>query len=610
MATIASNVIQFTPRATEPEAIFNEYIEGAKTLPIIAKSQIVWNDQKWNLKGLAKPERPTIKPTVRFPDLSPKFLEFIKAYVAWNVYNDFGQNKQIFKYSAPVRNAKYVQAAMEQHGINHPCDLNPDVLDHAVSLITGREISAEQNRGKIGWFIDVLIEHEMQNDPYEWTPLKQTVSTEKNKSRIRDETSHKSMTADELDAVTEFFNKAATPQQKLVSSVLTLLCCAPMRIQELLEIPRDADIYLNPGDGYQCGLRWFPKKGGMAQIKYIPESMKPVAKKALKCIKAVTKEAHQIALQYENMDVAPCKAVAKQFLFFPYINKEETTRISEALFIQNCTEKGYMTDKVTGFTKPLHYHQVLRCISHSHDLKFNMFAELGITLKDGSTPDINTHKPRHYLNTIANKSSVPQKDIALWSGRKLATQNEVYDHETPEELITRIKKGLGHDKQTRLPTIVDSNEFDVSKVKEACHTTPAGYCLQSLRQNPCELYGSCLNCRELVCVKGANQKLEHIKKQLEINEQLLVKAKQKIAEGKRINPRWIETYNTTITRLTQLVEILQDDSVEDGSLIRMADVPKLIQYNKLEGSLSYMELVANKNLDAKKLSKMKKIEDA
>jgi len=450
----------------------------------------------------------------------------------------------------------------------------------------------------------------MQNDPYEWTPLKQTVSTEKNKSRIRDETSHKSMTADELDAVTEFFNKAATPQQKLVSSVLTLLCCAPMRIQELLEIPRDADIYLNPGDGYQCGLRWFPKKGGMAQIKYIPESMKPVAKKALKCIKAVTKEAHQIALQYENMDVAPCKAVAKQFLFFPYINKEETTRISEALFIQNCTEKGYMTDKVTGFTKPLHYHQVLRCISHSHDLKFNMFAELGITLKDGSTPDINTHKPRHYLNTIANKSSVPQKDIALWSGRKLATQNEVYDHETPEELITRIKKGLGHDKQTRLPTIVDSNEFDVSKVKEACHTTPAGYCLQSLRQNPCELYGSCLNCRELVCVKGANQKLEHIKKQLEINEQLLVKAKQKIAEGKRINPRWIETYNTTITRLTQLVEILQDDSVEDGSLIRMADVPKLIQYNKLEGSLSYMELVANKNLDAKKLSKMKKIEDA
>ena len=610
MATIASNVIQFTPRATEPEAIFNEYIEGAKTLPIIAKSQIVWNDQKWNLKGLAKPERPTIKPTVRFPDLSPKFLEFIKAYVAWNVYNDFGQNKQIFKYSAPVRNAKYVQAAMEQHGINHPCDLNPDVLDHAVSLITGREISAEQNRVKIGWFIDVLIEHEMQNDPYEWTPPKQTVRCEKNKSRIRDETSHKSMTADELDAVTEFFNKAATPQQKLVSSVLTLLCCAPMRIQELLEIPRDVDIYLNPGDGYQCGLRWFPKKGGMAQIKYVPDAMKPVAKKALKRIKAVTKEAHQIALKYENMDVAPCKAVAEQFLFFPYINEEETTRISEALFIQNCTEKGNITDKVMGFIKPLHYHQVLRCISHSHDLEFNMFAELGITLKDGSTPDINTHKPRHYLNTIANKSSVPQKDIALWSGRKLATQNEVYDHETPEELITRIKKGLGHDKQTRLPTIVDSNEFDVSKVKEACHTTPAGYCLQSLRQNPCEMYGACLKCRELVCVKGANQKLEHIKKQLEINEQLLVKAKQKIAEGKRINPRWIETYNTTITRLSQLVEILQDESVEDGSLIRMADVPKLIQYNKLEGSLNYMELVANKNLDAQKLSKMKKIEDA
>ena len=610
MVTIASNVIQFTPRATEPEAIFNEYVAGAKILPIIEESEIVWNDQKWNLEGLSKPERPSQKPTVRFPDLSPKLLEFMKAYVAWNLYNDFGQNKQILKYSAPVRNAKYVQMAMDQHGINHPCDLNPDVLDYAVSLVTGSGTSAEQNRSKIGWFINVLIEHEMQNDPYEWTPPKQAVSKERNKSRIRDETSHKNMTADELDAVTEFFNKAATPQQKLVSSILALLCCAPMRVQELLEISRDADVYLNPGDGYQCGLRWFPKKGGMPQIKYIPEAMKPVAEEALKRIKAVTKEAHQIALQYEEMDEAPSKAVAKQFPFFPYLNEENTTLISEALFVQNCFESGVMTDEVTGFVKPIPYNQILRCVTHSHDLKFNMFVELGITLKDGSTPDINTHKPRHYLNTIAQKSSVPQKDIALWSGRRLATQNETYDHETPDELVARMKKRLGYDKPTRLPSIVHSDEFDVSNVKEACHTTPAGYCLQSLRQNPCELYGSCLNCRELVCVKGATQKLEHIKKQLEINEQLLAKAEQKIAEGKNVNPRWIENYNTTIARLSQLVEILQDDSVEDGSLIRMADVPNLIQYNKIEGSLSYMEWEANKNLDSKQLSSMKKIEAA
>ena len=604
MATIASNVIQFTPRATEPEAIFNEYVEGAKTLPIIDESKIVWINPKWDLEGLAKPERPTAKPTVKFPDLSPKFLEFMKAYVAWNLYNDFGQNKQILKYSAPVRNAKYVQAAMDEHGINHPCDLNPDVLDYAVSLVTGSGTSAEQNRTKIGWFINVLIEHEMQNDPYEWTPPKQAVRTDRQKSRIRDETSHKNMTADELDAVTEFFNIAATPQQKLVSSILALLCCAPMRVQELLEISRDADVYLNPGDGYQCGLRWFPKKGGTPQIKYIPEAMKPVVEEALKRIKAVTKEAHHIALKYGEMDEAPSKAVAKQFPFFPYINEEETTHISEALFVQNCFESGSMTDEVTGFIKPFDYHVVTRCIGDAFDYKYNMFAQLGITLKDGSTPNLNTHKPRHYLNTIANKSSVPQKDIALWSGRKLATQNEVYDHETPDELIARIKSRLGHDKQTRLPTIVHSSEFDVSNVKEAAHTTPAGYCLQSLKQNPCEMYGSCLNCRELVCVKGANQKAEHIKKQLEINEQLLVKAEQRIAEGKRVNPRWIENYKTTIARLSQLVEILQDDSVEDGSLIRMADVPNLIQYNKIGDELDYLERKTAKALGKDKTPKL------
>ena len=604
MVTIASNVIQFTPRATEPEAIFNEYVEGAKTLPIIEESNIVWSADKWDLEGLAKPDRPTTKPAVKFPELSPKFLEFMKAYVAWNLYNDFGQNKQFLKYQAPVRNAKYVQMAMDEHGINHPCDLNPDVLDYAASLVTGSKTGAEQNRTKIGWFIDVLIEYEMQNDPYDWTPPKQTVRAEKTKSRIRDETSHKNMTADELDAVTEFFNIAATPQQKLVSSILALLCCAPMRVQELLEISRDADVFLNPGDGYQCGLRWFPKKGGMPQIKYIPEAMKPVAEEALKRIKAVTKEAHQIALQYENMVEAPSKAVARQFPFFPYFNEEQTTLISDALFVQNCSDKGSVTDEVTGFIKAINYHQIARFITHQHDMKFNMFAELGITLKDGSTPDINTHKPRHYLNTIANKSSVPQKDIALWSGRKLATQNEVYDHETPDELIARIRNRLGHDKQTRLPTIVHSSEFDVSNVKEAAHTTPAGYCLQSLKQNPCEMYGSCLNCRELVCVKGADQKAEHIKKQLEINEQLLAKAEQRIAEGKRVNPRWIENYKTTIARLSQLVEILQDDSVEDGSLIRMADVPNLIQYNKIGDELDYLERKTAKALGQDKTPKL------
>jgi hypothetical protein len=99
---------------------------------------------------------------------------------------------------------------------------------------------------------------------------------------------------------------------------------------------------------------------------------------------------------------------------------------------------------------------------------------MGIRLKDGSPLIVNTHRPRHYLNTMANKASVPQADIALWSRRKNFHTNSAYDHETEQELLARIRKARGSAPSLPIP-IDDQTSFDIAKIKETAHTTQFGW---------------------------------------------------------------------------------------------------------------------------------------
>ena len=113
----------------------------------------------------------------------------------------------------------------------------------------------------------------------------------------------RNFTQDEIEAVAEAFIQAQTPRQQVITSVLALLCCVPARISEILELPVDCDVVLDPGDGHQSGLRWWPKKGGAPQIKFVPKAMVPVAKEALLRIKHHTDSARRLA--HIAMDAHP-----------------------------------------------------------------------------------------------------------------------------------------------------------------------------------------------------------------------------------------------------------------------------------------------------------------
>jgi len=579
-----NNIISFIPRSSEPEKIFEQYILGAKALPFLENSQIDWNASRWNLVGLVEPDRPGETPRVNFPKLSPEFLEFMKAYVLWKIAESIGSRPKVLKFAAPVRNARYVQQAMVSNGVSHPCNLSPEILDEAISNIQGSDNTIEQNSAKIGWFVAVLLEFGMHNVPYDWRPPKQIIGSSRLSARtkIHVDESHKTLSEDELDALILAFNRASDPEQKLIASTAALLCCAPMRIQEVLDLPRNVDVYLDPGDGYQAGLRWFPKKNGIPSLKFVPKAMVPVAKKAIANIKEASQAAHHLAVDIMH-DRAPSNSIDKRkYPHFPFLDVEKRVRIDDALFLRIKSGKLVHID----------YHYLAKRLSSSNQASIKtIFQELNISLPDGSSPEIGTHKPRHYLNTIANCSSVPQADIAKWSGRKSLQQNIVYNHETPEALITRLRKTVQTSKP-KLPKIYSKDQFDIAIIKEALHSTPSGWCLQSLRQSPCEMFGTCLNCTHHVCIKGAAEKFSNIKAELALTRSLLEKAKEKAQAGMKVDARWLQQYELKITRLTELTSILEDDDVDDGTVVTMAEASTLPQYNPIASGMQKVNVAS------------------
>jgi hypothetical protein len=96
------------------------------------------------------------------------------------------------------------------------------------------------------------------------------------------------------------------------------------------------------------------------------------------------------------------------------------------------------------------------------------------------------------------------------------------------------------------------------------------------------MFGECLNCTHLVCIKGADGKLENIKRELERERALRGKAQDRIACGLRVSTRWIDLFDRKIERLEQLIKILESEEIIDGSPVLLNNMEKLPQFDPVE----------------------------
>ncbi|MHO47208.1 integrase, partial [Escherichia coli] len=166
-------------------------------------------------------------------------------------------------------------------------------------------------------------------------------------------------------------------------------------------------------------------------------------------------------------------------------------------------------------------------------------------------------------------------EIAKWSGRADMKQNRAYNHMTEYELVGMSERldpskglfGPAGDVAKHLPvTIQEFNTLDHAAV----HVTEYGYCVHDYTMGPCEKFRDCVNCTEQVCIKGEDTEiLDRIKKRLVKSERMFCIADAAVERGEMGADRWYQYHKKTVTRLRELVAILENPDIENGAQIKL-----------------------------------------
>ena len=186
---------------------------------------------------------------------------------------------------------------------------------------------------------------------------------------------------------------------------------------------------------------------------------------------------------------------------------------------------------------------------------------------------VTTHQFRHLLNTIANTNGMDSMLLAKWSGRADMKQNRVYDHTSVEDR----NFGLIEMQKNEVSTVNTDSTFTFqiatprtlqelnTKTALSMHTTEFGLCTHSYIDEPCLKYRNCLNCTEHVCIKGDEEKKKRLQDRLRKEKILWAKDKEAVSKNVTGATVWLGTRELTIKRCEQLIALLDDPNILDGT---------------------------------------------
>ncbi|MEC5721033.1 integrase [Klebsiella michiganensis] len=263
---------------------------------------------------------------------------------------------------------------------------------------------------------------------------------------------------------------------------------------------------------------------------------------------------------------------------FPWFDKDKGIMYSNALFALNANQfHGNRGCLPVELHKPTHnfFNNDLTPREAIEGKHASIFDRHGYRTENGERVKLTSHQARHLLNTIAQRGGLSNLEIAKWSGRADVKQNRTYNHMTEYELVgmaerldpTKALFGPVGEVAKHLPvTMQELNTLEHAAV----HVTEYGYCVHDYTMSPCEKFRDCVNCTEQVCIKGDDtEKSDRIKKRLVKSERLFSLAETAVASGEMGADRWYQYHKKTVTRLRELVAILEDPNIENGTQIKL-----------------------------------------
>ena len=205
--------------------------------------------------------------------------------------------------------------------------------------------------------------------------------------------------------------------------------------------------------------------------------------------------------------------------------------------------------------------------------------------------ELRSHQPRHLLDTMASVNGMSDTLRSKWAGRADPKHNRYYDHTDEQEYN---HDWLEHESKDEL---VNNDVRDLFKVQIAkgnmrslqehntraslaVHITEYGECKHSYIDEPCMQHRDCLNCNELVCTKGNDDRLKRIQEKLK-KERLLLRGDEKaVNDGVKGAVQWYQRRLTTIKRCESLIAWLTSDDVKDGDMIKLADAENVTHLDR------------------------------
>lgn len=526
-----------------------------------------------------------------------------------------------------------IAASAEESGTSSVAGIDASTINRAAQLVGAKyEASTAYRIGQqLEMLAGFLDEHEMVRSRLGWVNfLSRPIDTERVGEEADERRRSKLPSKAALDALPKIFRAAVEPVDVIVSSAAAMMCGAPDRVAEVLTLPVDCEVddFARDGDSAPYGLRWWPGKGADPMVKWVVPSMAGVMREAIAKIRTVTEPARVVARWYEKnpgsiylkpglehlreretlsldevADVIgvsdgrkwcsdaklPIDAAGRaRFELvelavlrllppdFPILDPLTGMKYSEALFVVRRNELGLQRATYNCLVEGVSGMKINDGLGSrvAHGVQ-SIFSRFGFREADGSEIRVHTHRFRHYLNTLAQAGGMSQLDIAKWSGRKDVRQNAAYDHVTPAQMLEKVRSAVGDSSRMFGPLAeipvnlpVSRDEFGRLRFPTA-HTTDIGFCIHDYTMSPCELHRDCVNCDDLVCVKGDVVKTERLRARLAEGRRLLDHVEKALSEGYAGSDRWLDHHRGTVERLTQLCSIMDDPNIAEGTCVQL-----------------------------------------
>lgn len=201
--------------------------------------------------------------------------------------------------------------------------------------------------------------------------------------------------------------------------------------------------------------------------------------------------------------------------------------------------------------------------------------------RSGKLYKVTTHQFRHLLDTLAESKFLSQELIAFWSGRKSPAQNEWYNH-LPQEAYIEAYVKLGAegpelevygplvDKAVAVARNNSISYDDAMKIElGSIQATEHGLCRHHFALTPCPKDKNCSQCGEFTFVKGDEKSRKSAEVQLAIFKNAVTQCQRGVSDGLPGAARWLAFNQEKLNRWQLIVDIHNDDSIPDKTLISL-----------------------------------------